>query len=77
MLERQYTSTNNGRGLGVPRINGDVGSPTQHSFDHKVRCASRHHQLAGSLAAVSDPTQLSVACSMEKQERAWYFFSRE
>ena len=44
-----------------------------HSFDHKVRCASRHHQLAGSLAAVSDPTQLSVACSTEKQERAWYF----
>ena len=23
------------------------------------------------------PTQLSVACSTEKQERAWYIFSRE
>ena len=30
-----------------------------------------------SIASFPGPTQVSVACSMEKQERAWYLFSRE
>ena len=29
------------------------------------------------LASFPSPAQLSVACSMEKQEKAWYIFSRE
>ena len=33
--------------------------------------------LTKSLASFPGPAQLSITCSTEKQERAWYLFSRE
>ena len=33
-----------------------------------------HNVIGCRIASFPGPTQLSVACSMEKQERAWYMY---
>ena len=55
-------------------------------FD-SLRCANMEGEEMGDLvmclatsvrlASYQDPAQLSIACSMEKRERAWYLFSHE